>query len=150
MTYNFSSYLDHLNCTELLSIAALSENLEFLNDNQVNQKILQNFSLKDIQFNQETIFKHLLIPNNQIILLNIKNDYLKKLKNIYQVTDPLFDEIEAFQVILSIGLWKYHLSLNEELERFVRDFDRIDDDRERIVFIDVNAETHIPLPSKGN
>ena len=105
-------------------------------DSQFIQQFKSDFKKEDIQRNAVSIFGELFLENNQKKISRKIEDIIYVLNNsVDSLEDPLFDEIETLQQVISMAIWKYKMPLRDDLEQFAREYDRIDDERERLRLI---------------
>jgi len=65
-------------------------------------------------------------------LLTLFDKLLHAMRNVgYSECGDILDALEFVQLIGATALWKYHVSVGETLEKFVREFDRLDVPSER-------------------
>ncbi|HEX8617873.1 MAG TPA: hypothetical protein VF911_09845, partial [Thermoanaerobaculia bacterium] len=70
---------------------------------------------------------------NGLLLENCLEWLLDKLKTVpYEQATDIFGGIEFLQWVIADVLWRYGSQVSEDLERFTRDFDRLDVPDERL------------------
>lgn len=72
------------------------------------------------------------------LLLELINNQFTLIKSCLDIScaDAYFDLLETIQFIAARLLFVYHINLSPSLQKFVKDFDRIDDKDERQYFFD--------------
>lgn len=96
------------------------------------EKFFLDFALIDIERSEVKIYEYLFKKENQSMLCKEVDSLLESLKDESCSRATIFDDIEFLQQIVASALWKYRLPLSPQLEDFARDFDRIDDESERL------------------
>jgi hypothetical protein len=94
------------------------------------------FARADIERSLPDIYALLFCRDRQDHVATEIGDLLETLKRkVRDPQDSLFNEIEFLQQVVSTALWKYGIQIKPALESFAREFDRIDDERERLRII---------------
>lgn len=79
------------------------------------------------------VYENLFSESCQSVLGEVYSDLVRQIRDVD--FDSAVDLISAFsflQLMLATGLWKYKMQIPSGLEIFVRDFDRLDDESERL------------------
>lgn len=94
------------------------------------------FTRTDIERSLPEIYALLFDGDRQEHIATEIGGFLEVLKKrVRDPQDSLFNEIEFLQQVVSTALWKYGIQIKPELESFLREFDRIDDEIERLRII---------------
>ncbi len=105
---------------------------KYVDNSSILRDFKSEFDCLDIERSIPDIYKLLFRYENQEILsVEIKKMLMKLKDEANSPQHQVFDEIESIQQIISTAMWRYKIQLLPYLENFAKEFDRIDDDRER-------------------
>lgn len=87
----------------------------------------------DDRRNEPETYAALFSQDNQKKLEELYVELLDEMNNLpYQQSEDILDMLAFIQEISATALWKYHQSVGTLIEKFVRDFDRLDVPDERV------------------
>jgi hypothetical protein len=97
----------------------------------------------DDRRNAPSAYKDIFSSKHQSIIEEIYLNLLSEMNGMsYNKCDDILKALSFIQEISATALWKYHQSLGVRIEKFVRDFDRLDAPSERIRLYE-NAQTAV-------
>lgn len=92
---------------------------------------------------QRTAYKHLFSNDCISVLCEFYAELAEKIVSVrYENSTDLLNAFSFLQWVLATGLWKFKAKLSSDLERFTRNFDRLDVESERVRLYESLVRAH--------
>jgi len=129
-----------LSCFDLLAVISKltkSSSVRYKeHESEPLKGFLQTYDATDIQREMSDVISSVFSKNNKFVFNSEIRKTLDTIrKEAIEVTHPSFGDLEFLQNIVAKALWQYEIELDPNLEIFAREFDRIDDNEERLRLI---------------
>lgn len=87
----------------------------------------------DDRRNQKHYYEQLFLGEYKDAMECLYTDWMKKLATFSHIdAERLLSAMTFLQEVVATAMWKYDIKVNNEFDRFARDFDRLDIPSERI------------------
>ncbi len=141
---DFNEQLSELSLSDLLALSTLRVEHKpcryDLLKSDMSRRVLDGLPAGGGGGGLAEIFSEIFRLDRQPEVVSEVDRLLDDLSKSVSSEQSIFDDLEYLQILASSALWKYQIELCPELERFARDFDRIDDWRERARILQIQRK----------